>query len=102
MAKTGFGIVGCGMIAAFHARAINDIRGAKVVAVHTSKPENGRKIAEIVGGCEIYTDYHKFLRHPGLDAVNICTPSGAHLEPGVAAAAAARSSRPGSAPPTAI
>lgn len=88
MTKTGFGIVGCGMIAGFHARAINDIKGAKVVAVHTSKPENGRKIAEIVGGCAIYSDYEKFLKHPGLDIVNICTPSGAHLDPAVAAAVA--------------
>lgn len=90
MAKTGFGLVGCGMIAAFHARAINDIRGAKVVAVHTSKAENGEKIAELVGGCEIYSDYDRFLRHPGLDIVNICTPSGAHLEPAVAAAGAGK------------
>jgi len=91
MTKTGFGIVGCGMIAGFHARAINDIRGAKTVALFTSKPENGRKIAEVAGGgCAIYTDYDKFLKAPGLDIVNICTPSGAHLEPAVAAAAAGK------------
>jgi len=90
MSKIGFGIVGCGMIAGFHARAINDIRGAKVVAVHTSNPENGKKIAEIVGGCEIYTDYKEFLRHPGMHIVNVCTPSGAHLEPAAAAAAAGK------------
>lgn len=91
MTRTGFGIVGCGMIAGFHARAINDIRGAKTVALFTSKPENGRKIAEIAGGgCAIYTDYDKFLKAPGLDIVNICTPSGAHLEPAVAAAAAGK------------
>src|SRR6516165_9910023 len=90
MNKIGFGIVGCGMIAGFHARAINDIRGARTLAVFTSKLENGRKIAEIVGGCAIYTDYNKFLKHPGLEIVNICTPSGAHLEPAVAAAAAGK------------
>jgi len=90
MPKVGFGIVGCGMIAAFHARAINEIRGAGVVAVYTSKPENGQKIAEIVGGCTIYSDYEQFLKHPGLDIVNICTPSGAHLEPAAAAAAAGK------------
>ncbi len=90
MSKIGFGIVGCGMISAFHARAINDIRGAKTVALFTSKPENGAKIAEIAGGCGIYSDYDKFLRHPGLDIVNICTPSGAHLEPATAAAAAGK------------
>ena len=30
----GFGIVGCGMIANFHARAVGDIRGASVVACY--------------------------------------------------------------------
>ena len=90
MSKIGFGIVGCGMIASFHARAINDIRAAKTVAVFTSHRENGQKIADIVGGCEIYSDYDRFLKHPGLDIVNICTPSGAHLEPAVAAAAAGK------------
>lgn len=78
------------MIAAYHARAIGDIRGAKVVALFTSKPANAAKVAEIAGACAVYTDYEKFLKHPGLDIVNICTPSGAHLEPAVAAAAAGK------------
>jgi UDP-N-acetyl-2-amino-2-deoxyglucuronate dehydrogenase len=90
MAKTGFGIVGCGMIAAFHALAIADIKGARLVAVFTSKRENGEKVAELAPGCRIYTDYAQFLKHPGLHIVNICTPSGAHLEPAVAAAAAGK------------
>ena len=90
MSKIGFGIVGCGMIAGFHARAINDIRGAKTVAVFTSNPANGRKIVAIAGDCAIYSDYDKFLKHPGLDIVNICTPSGAHLEPAAAAATAGK------------
>ncbi|MBI3463672.1 MAG: Gfo/Idh/MocA family oxidoreductase [Planctomycetes bacterium] len=86
----GFGIAGCGMIAHFHARAIKDLRSARLVAVHTSNPEHGRSVAEITGGCEIYTDFKAFLRHPGLDIVNVCTPSGAHLEPAVAAARAGK------------
>ena len=90
MPDIGFGLVGCGMIAAFHARAIGDIAGAKLVAVYSTKAENGQKIADIAPGLTIYTDYDRFLRHPGLDIVNICTPSGAHLEPAEAAAAAGK------------
>lgn len=86
----GFGIVGCGMIAAFHVRAIQDLPDAKVVALHTSNRANAQKIADQVGGCAIYTDYAEFLKHPGLQIVNICTPSGAHLDPAVAAAAAGK------------
>lgn len=87
---TGFGLVGCGMISAFHARAINDIKGARVVALHTSRPENAQKIQEIVGDCAVYTDYREFLKHQGLDIVNVCTPSGAHLDPAVDAAKAGK------------
>lgn len=87
----GFGIVGCGMIAEFHTRAINDLPNANVVAAFSRNPKNGEKIREIAKqGCEIYSDYTNFLAHPGLDVVCVCTPSGAHLEPAVAAAQAGK------------
>lgn len=86
----GFGIVGCGMIAAFHARQLRTSLAAKVVAVHTSNPANAKKIVDQVGSCTAYTDYAEFLKHPGLHIVNICTPSGAHLDPALAAAAAGK------------
>ena len=45
-AKTfGFGIIGCGMIANFHARAIGDIRGAKVVACFDAVPAAADRFA---------------------------------------------------------
>src|SRR3569833_3277962 len=69
----GFGIVGCGMIAGFHARAIQDLPSTKVVAVYTTNPENGKKIADLNGNSDIYTDYAQFLKHPGLRIVNVCT-----------------------------
>ena len=34
MAQHGFGIIGCGMIAEFHTRAINEIPNARVVAAY--------------------------------------------------------------------
>jgi predicted dehydrogenase len=91
MARLGFGIVGCGMIAGFHARAIAELRGAELVAVSTSNPENGAKVADLSGGkARIYTDFEAFLKHPGLEIVTICTPSGSHLEPALAAANAGK------------
>ncbi|MEC7428656.1 MAG: gfo/Idh/MocA family oxidoreductase, partial [Planctomycetota bacterium] len=30
----GFGIIGCGMISKFHARAIADVRGSKLIACY--------------------------------------------------------------------
>lgn len=74
------------MIAQFHARAIADLKSARVVAAYTQHPENAKRIVDLAPACRVYTDYAQFLQHPGLDIVNICTPSGAHLEPAVEAA----------------
>ena len=52
--KIGFGLVGCGMIAAFHARAINDIRGAGVVAVYTSRPETAEDCRHRGRVCDLF------------------------------------------------
>ena len=91
MAKHGFGIVGCGMIAEFHTRAINDIENASVVAAFSRSEPNGAKIARLAKhGCRVYDDLDAMLDHPGLDVVCVCTPSGAHLEPAVKAANAGK------------
>ena len=45
MKQHGFGIIGCGMIAEFHTRAINEIPNARVVAAWSRNPANGAKIA---------------------------------------------------------
>lgn len=87
----GFGLVGCGMIAEYHARAIGEIDGSSVVAAFSRSPANGAKIASIAGpDCKIYDDLDAMLAHPGLDVVGICTPSGAHLDPAVRAARAGK------------
>ncbi len=90
MAKHGFAIVGCGMIAEYHARAIMELRGARLVAVQSRKRENAERIGALVGGCAIYTDLDEMLRRSDIDIVCVCTPSGAHMEPAVAAAEAGK------------
>lgn len=87
--SVGFGIVGCGMIARFHALAIQAMRGAHLAAVFSRSAKNANALAKEFG-CAAYTDYADFLRHDGLHAVAIATPSGAHLEPTVAAAKAGK------------
>ena len=85
----GFGIIGCGMIARFHARAIGDIRGAKVVACYDQMSAAADRLAEETG-CKPYHDLKAMLADPAVDVVTIGTPSGAHLEPAVAAARAGK------------
>jgi UDP-N-acetyl-2-amino-2-deoxyglucuronate dehydrogenase len=85
----GFGIVGCGMIANFHARAIEDIRGAKLVACFDTFPASADRLAASTG-CKAYHKLKDMLADPAVDIVTIGTPSGAHLEPALAAANAGK------------
>ncbi|MDR3200563.1 MAG: Gfo/Idh/MocA family oxidoreductase [Spirochaetales bacterium] len=84
-----FGIIGTGMIAEFHYKAISEIPGCKVAACMDTIGERSRAYAE-KHGCAAYDDLEKFLAHPGLEIVTICTPSGTHREPALAAAKAGK------------
>ena len=85
----GFGIIGCGMIAKFHARAIADVRGARLAACFDQVPAAADKLAEATG-CKAHRKLGDLLADPAVHVVTIGTPSGAHLEPAVAAARAGK------------
>ena len=83
-----FGIIGCGMIAKFHARAIKDA-GGKLVACYDHIPQAAENIAKEFG-CKAYESLDGLLADPNVEIVTIGTPSGAHCEPAVAAAKAGK------------
>ncbi len=85
----GFGIIGCGMIAKFHAKALEAIPGAKLVACQSRRIESAEKLAAQYG-CKPYDDLKAMLADPKVDVVTICTPSGAHMEPALLAAKAGK------------
>ena len=85
----GVGIVGCGMISNFHARAFEEIRGARVVACFDMVAPAADAFAEQTG-CTAYHKLNDLLTDPAVNVVTICTPSGAHAEPAVAAAKAGK------------
>lgn len=89
-APLGFGIIGLGLIADFHAQAIADATGAKLVAVCGRSAEKARAFAQKHGAAFSTTDLAAFLARPELDVVCIATPNGAHLEPTLAAARAGK------------
>jgi predicted dehydrogenase len=80
------------MIARFHARALQDVPGTKVVALISRTRGNAEKLLTETNtpACDIYGDLAAALARPDLNAVIIATPSGAHAEPAVAAAAAGK------------
>jgi predicted dehydrogenase len=83
-APLGFGIVGAGTIAGFHAQAISQLTGAKLVGVASRSLENARKVAD-QHGVFATADLAALLARPDLHIVCITTQSGAHLEPALAA-----------------
>jgi predicted dehydrogenase len=87
----GFAIVGCGMIARFHARALQDVAGTQLVALVSRTPANAQKLMENVSArCDVYTDLQPVMARKDVHVVIVTTPSGAHLEPAVAAAQAGK------------
>jgi UDP-N-acetyl-2-amino-2-deoxyglucuronate dehydrogenase len=89
--ELGFALVGCGLIARFHARALQEIPGARLVALVSRNPANAQRLNQEVGlQCAIYTDLDAALARPDVQAVIVTTPSGAHLEPAVRAAEAGK------------
>ncbi len=83
----GFGIVGCGMIGHFHAKAIQAMQDGHLECVFDLRMEAAEKLANEYG-VKAYSKYEEFLAHPGLDIVTIGTPSGSHMESAVKAAEA--------------
>jgi len=80
-----FGIIGAGLIADFHAKAINSLENATLVAVCGTNLEKAAKLAEKYN-CNYYKSHSELLDSDEIDIVTIATPSGAHMEPVVEAA----------------
>ena len=86
----GFGIIGVGMIADFHAQAIAHTRGGRLVGVATRNPENARAFAKKHHVEFATTSVEELVARPDIQVVCVTTPSGAHLEPALAAVRAGK------------
>ncbi len=90
MKTLGFGIIGCGVIAPWHAIGIQKAEGAELVAVCDIIPEKMKVFAEKWEVEKMFENYNDLVNDPDIDAVCICTPSGLHGEPTIAAARAGK------------
>ncbi|NLH16230.1 MAG: Gfo/Idh/MocA family oxidoreductase [Phycisphaerae bacterium] len=84
-----FGIVGAGLIADFHARAIRELPNARLLGLFDNTPEKAEQLA-IKFRAKAFDSLEAMLADPGIDIVTIATPSGAHAEPAIAAARAGK------------
>ncbi len=83
------GIIGAGVIAEVHARALRAMDGVELVAAYARRDDKAQAFAR-EHDCRGYADLEAFLRHPGLDVVTIASASGVHLEHTTAAARAGK------------
>jgi len=89
MKTWNFGIIGAGLIAEFHARAIAEIPNAKLVACCDVVFDKAKKLADKFG-VRAFKSYEELLKLKEIDIVTIATPSGLHKEPTIAAAEAGK------------
>lgn len=89
MSETGFGIIGCGVIAPYHAKGIAETKGARLVAVSDVAVQHAERLAEEYGA-QPYADYREMLGRDDIDVVCLCVPSGLRCEIVEACAAAGK------------
>ena len=85
MKNWNFGIIGAGMVADIHAKAIQSIKNASLIGVCSSDPVKAQKFAEKYN-CNPFLNYGAMLRSGEIDIVTVATPSGHHMEPTIEAA----------------
>ena len=87
--ELGFGIIGAGMIAEYHARAMQAAEGARPVGVFGGRTERRDDFARR-HGIRSYASLDEMLADPEVQAVSIATPSGSHGESAIAGARAGK------------
>jgi predicted dehydrogenase len=79
------GIVGAGLIAEFHAKAIGDIENACVAGFCSRGGKSAESLCAKFGG-KVFSDYEVMAQDEDVDILILATPSGFHAEPAIAAA----------------
>lgn len=85
MKKWKFGIIGAGLIADFHAKAISSLENAKVAGICGTNKEKAKSLSKKYN-CKYYANENEMLESDEIEIVTIATPSGAHMEPAITAA----------------
>lgn len=89
MKALGFGIVGGGVIGPFHAKALRNVKGARLVAVCDAIEAVAQKFGADLG-VTAYTDLGKMLERDDINVLDVCTPSGLHAKLGIQGAEAGK------------
>lgn len=75
--KIGFGVIGTGNIAKFHAQCIDNIPNAKLLGV-LSKTESRALDIAVNFRAPVFWEIEKLISHPEIDVICVCNESGLH------------------------
>jgi len=75
--KVGFGIIGTGNIAKFHAECIEKIPNAILFGVLSKSQFRADQVAKNYK-CPVFWEMEKLLSHPEIDVICVCNESGFH------------------------
>ena len=89
MNRLGFGIVGCGVISNWHAKAIGEIEGIRLIGVTDVYKDSRDKFA-LNYGVHSFDSTDEMFANNEIDVVCICTPSGLHAPLALQAAEAGK------------
>lgn len=87
--KCRFGLIGYGLVAPFHAKALADSEKAELVAVAGRNPDKARAFAKEYGA-EALDSIDAMYERDDIDAIGILTPNASHEEYAVKAANAGK------------
>ena len=77
--KYKVGIIGAGVIAHFHAQALQAMDNTELVAAYARNQEKADLFSQKYR-CYAYSDLEQFIQHSGMDVVTIGSVSGVHLD----------------------
>jgi predicted dehydrogenase len=87
--RVGFGLLGAGLIAPFHARALEASRQARLVGATDTDPARLARLTSEYGG-RAYASVEEMLEDPEVRVVSVLTPNHLHFDAVVKAARAGK------------
>lgn len=89
--KLRIGVIGAGRIGKLHANNLTSrVKNAELVAISDVYEPAAKDLAEKLGVANYYSDYHRILEDPTIDAVFICSSTDTHSPISIEAARAGK------------
>ena len=85
MTPLRFGLIGCGLWGAHHAKAIERAPGTVLAAIAERSEENRAAAKSAHPSADIYDDYRRVIERDDIDVIDCVLPSHLHFEVGKAA-----------------